>query len=97
MGALERLPAPLRELCVCLSLVDTTMEAGGAYDSAMPLTSTPTNIVIVAAPGELHLTVVNRDNGEKLLHSEDYDSISNRNRAARDLKKLTGWPTVDHA
>lgn len=57
----------------------------------------PTNIVIVMEPGELHFSVVNRDNYETLLHSEDYDSISNRNRAARDLKKITGWPTVDHA
>lgn len=57
----------------------------------------PTNIVIVATPGELHYSVVNRNNNETLLHSEEYDSISNRNRAAKQLKKLTGWPTVDHA
>lgn len=96
VGAMERLPAPLRELCSCLRLVDETLETAPAYDPAMPLTSTPRDIVIVAEPGELHLSVVNRDNGETLLHSEDYDSISNRNRAARDLKKITGWPTVDH-
>lgn len=54
------------------------------------------DIVIVAEPGELHLSVVNRGNGETLLHSEEYDSISNRNRAARDLKELTGWPISKH-
>jgi hypothetical protein len=57
---------------------------------------TPTNVVIVATPGELHYSVVNRNNGETLLHSEDYDSISNRNRAAKALTDLTGWPRVDH-
>jgi hypothetical protein len=55
---------------------------------------TPTNVVIVATPGELHYSVVNRNNGETLLHSDD--SISNRNRAAKALTDLTGWPRVDH-
>lgn len=73
------------------------MGASASYHAAMPLTSVPREIVIVMKPGELHLSVVNRDNNEVLLHSEEYDSVSNRNRAARDLKKLTGWPTVDHA
>lgn len=54
------------------------------------------DIVIVAAPGELHLSVVHRGNNETLLHSEEYDSISNRNRAARELKALTGWPISKH-
>lgn len=62
----------------------------------MALTKLPQGIVIVAVPGEKHLSVVNRDNSETLLHSEDYSTISNRNRAARDLEKLTGWPVVVH-
>jgi len=81
----------------CLSPVYGTMGAGASYHSGMALTSVPLEIVIVMKPGELHLSVVNRDNNETLLHSEEYDSVSNRNRAARELKKLTGWPTVDHA
>lgn len=62
----------------------------------MPLTKTPQNIVVVAEPGELHMSVINRDNGETLLHSEEYDSLSNRNRAAKRLQELTGWPVVKH-
>jgi hypothetical protein len=81
----------------CLKAVDVTLAAGWTYHSAMPHTKLPQAIVIVAVPGELHYSVVNRDNYETLLHSEDYDSVSNRNRAARELKKLTGWPVVDHA
>jgi hypothetical protein len=57
----------------------------------------PSDIVIVTAPGALHLSVVNRGNHETLMHSEQYASVSNRNRAARNLAAITGWPTVEHA
>lgn len=97
MTALSHFPFILPALDGCLSLVDETFVPWSAYHPTMPLTSTPQNIVIVAVEGENTFTVVNRDNGEVLLSSDDHGSKTARNKKAGELSKLTGWPVVDHA
>lgn len=48
-------------------------------------------ITVKAPPDQLHWSIV-AGNGEILAHSEEYSTRWSRDRAAKRLSKLTGWP-----
>ena len=50
--------------------------------------------VIECPMGAKHWRIRCRNNNEIICHSEEYYSTWNRNRAAKRLEKLTGWPHV---
>ena len=60
----------------------------------MPLTSTPTNVVIVLADDEVGYRVYDRDSATVILQTDT--AKSSRKKDANALSKLTGWPVVDH-